>query len=61
MTGDLLPWEDDSYLRLQKRKMGPFRDLVLELLRRDQASRPTMHEFCQRCSRVFASTTQVCE
>ena len=42
-----------------KRKLGMFRNLVLDLLNRDPAKRPSMQRFCAACHHLMSSTVTV--
>ena len=39
--------------------MGVFRGILMGLLSRDPALRPSMERFCESCDRVLAGTTTV--
>jgi hypothetical protein len=58
LQGDeLLPWEGARFTPEMQKRLGRFKDPVLKLLCRDPYKRPSMREFCARCSRIFANTT----
>ena len=42
-----------------KKKLGMFRKIVLDLLNRDPAKRPSMKRFCATCHHIMSSTVTV--
>ena len=59
MHGQHLPWEDACMTATNRRNLGVFRGILMALLSRDPAERPSMEKFCESCDRVLASTTTV--
>ena len=59
MHGQQLPWEDACMTATNRRKLGVFRSILMALLSRDPAQRPSMERFCESCDRVLAGTTTV--
>jgi hypothetical protein len=57
--GRLLPWEGARLDMATRRKLGIFKNILLDLLHRDPAKRKSMAEFCQACHRVLSGTTTV--
>ena len=59
LRGDLpLPWEGDLSLDVHRR-LGSFKNLILQLLHREPARRITMRSFHHACNRLFAARTTI--
>jgi hypothetical protein len=52
-NGMHLPWEGESLTAVNRSRLGVFRGVVLMLLSRDPADRPSMEQFCKTCDRVL--------
>ena len=52
---DKLPWESMS--SADRRKLGAFREPIMQLLDRDPSKRPSMPVFYEQCISVFTSST----
>lgn len=57
--GRKLPWEATPMKPRLKQKLGMFRELVLQVLNRDPAKRPSMRRFCDACHHLMSSTVTV--
>lgn len=56
LNGLQLPWEGTLSPEVRK-QLGIFRGIVLKLLHRDPAKRPSMKEVCVHCDRVFGESS----
>lgn len=58
VNGLQLPWEG-ALSPAVRTQLGIFRSIVLRLLARNPAERPSLEDFCVSCDRVLAGTTTV--
>jgi hypothetical protein len=52
-----LPWEKDRLAPERKRKLGVFKNPILQLLSRDPLQRMTLPQFCNVCRNILSPQT----
>lgn len=52
-----MPWEGAQMTRSLRRKLGVFKDALMQLVDRDPAKRPSMADFCHTCNQVLGGTS----
>ena len=57
--GKQCPWEGSALSPDVRKKLGIFKNILLELLHRNPDKRPSMAEFCASCNRILSSTSNV--
>ena len=57
--GKQCPWEGSALSPDVRKKLGIFKNILLELLARNPDKRPSMAEFCASCNRILSSTSNV--
>ena len=52
-----LPWEEEKNRAYFRKKLGMFRNTLLQLVHRDPAGRPTMQQFSAACENILVKST----
>jgi hypothetical protein len=55
-NGKQCRWEGTALSPETRKKLGIFKNILLELLDRNPLKRPSMAEFCAACNRILSST-----